>query len=220
MARVVLCVWLVTSTHILIAAIAGAMALLVPLLLRPGVTVAQGGRVFAFLAIAVVPILAGVLGLQEHMERAKTTEFCLSCHPMEKYGKSLSVDDIAFVPASHYQFGRVPRDTACFSCHTTYTMFGDYKAKLTGLHHVYVEYLGTIPAKISLYEKYNNRECLHCHSESRSFIESVTHKSEPGRMQAIRANQLSCLSSGCHDSIHAVDRLDKLTFWTAPEVKP
>jgi cytochrome c-type protein NapC len=211
---------IVTTTRILIVAIVGAIALLLPLLLRPRVTVAQGGRVFAFIAIALVPILAGFLGLEEHMERAKTTAFCLSCHPMENYGKSLHIDDISFIPASHFQFGRVPRETACFSCHTTYTMFGDYKAKWTGLHHVYVEYLGTIPKKIELYEKYNNRECLHCHSESRSFLESVTHKSEPGRMQSIRANQLSCLSSGCHDSVHAVGQLDKLSFWTLPEMRP
>lgn len=213
MVRDVLGMRVVTPTSILIAAIAGAIALLVPLVLRPNVTVAQGGRVFAFLAITVVPVLAGVLGLEEHMERSKTTAFCLSCHPMEKYGRSLHVDDISFIPASHFQFGRVPRETACFSCHTNYTMFGDYKAKLTGLHHVYVEYLGRVPDKLALYEPYNNRECLHCHSESRSFLEAVSHKSEPGRMQAIGANQLSCLSKGCHDTAHGIDQLDKVGFW-------
>jgi cytochrome c-type protein NapC len=202
-----------TATNVLIAALAGAIALLVPLIVRPNVTLALGGRIFAFLALAVVPILAGFLGLAEHMERSKTTEFCLSCHPMEKYGKSLHVDDIAFLPANHYQFGRVPRETACFSCHTNYTLFGDYKAKLSGMRHVYIQYLGKIPEHIQLRGKYNNRECLHCHEESRSFIEGVTHKSEPGRMQAIKDNQLSCLSSGCHDTTHAVDKLDQVKFW-------
>jgi len=208
-----------TPTKILIAAIIGAIALLVPLIVRPRVTEPMGGRIFAFLALAVLPILAGFMGLQEHMERSKTTEFCLSCHPMEKYGKSLHVDDIAFLPAAHYQFGRVPRDTACFSCHTHYTMFGDYKAKLTGLKHMYVQYLGKVPDKIELYKPYNNRECLHCHSDSRSFLEGVTHQSEPGRMQAIRDNTLSCMSSGCHDTTHGVDKLDSATFWPAEPSK-
>src|SRR5262245_12694626 len=121
-------------TTLIVATVLAAIALLVPVLVRPQVTRAPGGRVFAFVALAVVPVLAAVMGLEEHMERSKTTEFCLSCHPMEKYGKSLHVDDIAFLPATHYQFGRVPRETACFACHTNYTLFGDYKAKLNGLH--------------------------------------------------------------------------------------
>jgi cytochrome c-type protein NapC len=208
-----------SMTTILIGAVVAAIALLVPLLLRPGVTFALGGRVFAFMAVAVVPILAGFLGLGEHMERSKTTEFCLSCHPMEKYGRSLHVDDINFLPAAHYQFGRVPRETACFSCHTNYTMFGDYKAKLNGLHHVYVQYLGKVPDAIKLYDKYNNRECLHCHGEARGFLEAVTHKSEPGRLDAIYANRLSCLTKGCHDTTHAVDKLDTATFWPPEPVK-
>jgi nitrate/TMAO reductase-like tetraheme cytochrome c subunit len=203
-----------TPTSILVAAIAGAMMLAVPLVLRPRVTVARGGRVFAFLALAVAPLLAGALGLQEHMERSKTTEFCLSCHPMESYGRSLHVDDISFIPASHYQFGRVPRETACFSCHTHYTMFGDYRAKLDGLRHVYVQYLGKIPDKIHIHTPYNNRECLHCHAESRSFLEAVTHKPE---MQAIRDNTHSCLAKGCHDTIHAVDKLATASFWEGPK---
>jgi cytochrome c-type protein NapC len=202
-----------TSKLLLVATIACSIALLVPVLIRPRAIVVAGGRLFAFLVVAVLPVLSGFLGLGEHLERSKTTAFCLSCHPMEKYGKSLHVDDIAFLPAAHYQFGRVPRETACFACHTNYTMFGDLKAKLNGLHHVYVQYFGHVPEKIQLYRKYNNRECLHCHAESRSFLEAVTHRSEPGRMQAILANRASCLDHGCHDTTHAVDKLAAASFW-------
>jgi cytochrome c-type protein NapC len=208
-----------TFTTLVVAALLGAIGLLIPVLVRPRVTAAIGGRVFAFLALAVVPILAGLMGLEVHMERSKSTEFCLSCHPMEKYGKSLHIDDVGFLPATHYQFGRVPRETACFSCHTNYTLFGDYKAKLNGLNHVYVQYFGTIPERIKLYSPYNNRECLHCHNDSRSFLEGVTHRSEPGRMEAMRANQISCLTKGCHDNTHAVDQLKDKSFWPADATK-
>jgi cytochrome c-type protein NapC len=203
-------------TTLVIIAVTTAIVLLLPVLVRPRVTTAIGGRVFAFLALAVVPILAGFMGLEVHMERSKTTEFCLSCHPMEKYGKSLHIDEVGYLPATHYQFGRVPRETACFSCHTNYTLFGDYKAKLNGLSHVYIQYLGTIPQKIKLYEPYNNRECLHCHSQARSFLEGVTHK---GEMDAIRANQKSCLAKGCHENTHAVEKLAELPSWPAKEEK-
>jgi cytochrome c-type protein NapC len=206
-----------TTSRILIFALLGAMALLVPLLVRPRVTVARGGRVFAFLALAVVPAIAGMLGLDHHMEHSKTTAFCLSCHPMEQYGKSLHVDDVNFLAGAHYQFGRVPRETACYACHTTYTMFGDYAAKLDGLRHVWVQYFGTVPEKIHHRGRYRNRECLHCHAESRSFVEAVTHRSEPGRMDAIRGDSLSCLSSGCHDTVHGVDKLGAVSFWEEPK---
>ena len=47
----------------------------------------------------------------------------------------------------HYQNNRIPRDKACFTCHTDYTLFGDAKAKLRGLRHVYVNYLGRSPRR-------------------------------------------------------------------------
>jgi cytochrome c-type protein NapC len=68
--------------------------------------------------------------------------------------------------AAHFQNHRVPADEACYTCHTNYAMFGGMKAKIGGLRHIYVYYLGKPPqpADIKLYEPYNNRECLHCHA--------------------------------------------------------
>ncbi len=58
------------------------------------------------------------------MEHATSTKFCLSCHVMEDFGRSLYVDDPSYIPAMHFQNNRVPRDHACYTCHTDYTMFG------------------------------------------------------------------------------------------------
>jgi cytochrome c-type protein NapC len=183
-----------------------ALAALVAL--RPALTAARGGKVLAFLALLVLPLAMTALGLSSHMERSKSTEFCLSCHVMEPYGKSLRVDDATFVPASHYQNNRVPRDKACFTCHTDYTLFGDAKAKLRGLRHVYVYYLAGAPEKIALYEPYNNRECLHCHAGARSFEESELHVEI---RDELRTNQTSCLE--CHDVVHEVDQLAGKPLW-------
>ena len=199
---------------LLIYVLIAALVLLVPLVVRPSVTLRRAGRLFALLAIVVVPVAAGFMGLSTHMERAKSVEFCLSCHVMEPYGKSLHVDDVDHVPASHYQYNRVPHDTACYTCHTDYTLFGDYKSKLRGLHHLWVQYLGTVPAKPHLYVPYKNRECLHCHEGGRSFLEAVTHK---GRFDAIRSETISCVSSGCHGTIHDVDNIAKLPSWPLVE---
>jgi nitrate reductase cytochrome c-type subunit len=201
-------------------AVAGLVALgavsAVVLAVRPSVARARLGRAFAFAALFILPLFALALGVADHVERSKTTEFCLSCHAMEPYGKSLLVDDRSLIPAVHYQNHLVPADKACFTCHTDYTMYGDVYAKLRGLRHVYVNYIAGVPKKIALYTPYNNRECLHCHLGSRSFEEGATHTLEEGTMAKIKSNRLSCLSSGCHESTHDVAALPKATFWKKP----
>lgn len=194
--------------EVLVAVVLAAIALIALVVLRPSLTAARGGKILAFLAFLVLPVLATAMGLSAHIEHSKTTEFCLSCHVMEPYGRSLHVDDETWLPAQHFQNNRIARDHACFTCHTDYTLFGDAKAKLRGLRHVYVYYIGGVPEKIQLYEPYNNRECLHCHAGARSFEESDLHK----EMRAdLGSNTTSCLE--CHDAAHNVDELKGKPVW-------
>ena len=139
----------------------------------------------------------------------------MSCHVMTDYGKSLRINDSSFVPASHFQNHRIPVDEACFTCHTDYTMYGDITAKLRGLRHVYVYYLGNVPKpeEIKLYRPYNNRECLHCHEGARTFEEGALHSADPSIMAAIKSNETSCMTSGCHEHVHEVAKLPEMKFW-------
>ncbi len=173
------------------------------------------GRVLAFLVLFILPVMASWGGFSAQMSRAESTRFCLSCHVMQDYGRSLMVDDPSFIPAVHYQNHLVPTGHACYTCHTTYTLFGPMDAKLEGLHHMYVEYLGTVPkpASIRLYHPYNNRECLHCHEGMRAFMTEPNHNKTPGLMAAILSDQKSCLSSGCHDTVHDIKDLGYASFW-------
>ena len=78
----------------LIALAAGAfLALLVLLVAKPSITRDTGGKILAFLALFVAPGVAMIGGSWEHLELSTSTKFCLSCHVMEKHGKSLLVDD-------------------------------------------------------------------------------------------------------------------------------
>lgn len=185
------------------------------IIVRPDVTATRGGKILAFLGLFILPLFGGFLGVDNHIERSKQTSFCLSCHVMEDYGKSLRVDDSSYIPAVHYQNNRVPRDEACYTCHTDYTLYsGAIKAKLHGLKHLYVQYLGTPPHTIKLYTPYNNRECLHCHLGARSFEQGAVHNADPQTMADIKSNKLSCVSSGCHDMVHNVANLNKVKFWS------
>jgi cytochrome c-type protein NapC len=123
------------------------------------------------------------------------------------------VDDPSYLAAAHFQNHRVPADQACYTCHTNYAMFGGVRAKMHGLRHVYVQYLGKLPQQIHLYEPYNNRECLHCHLGARSFEEGAMHNADPDLLPAVKANKMSCLSSGCHDVVHNVGQLNNVKFW-------
>jgi cytochrome c-type protein NapC len=189
-----------------------SIALVILLLVRPSLTVKREGKILAFIALFFLPLLCSAVGFSTHMERTKTTSFCLSCHIMEPYGQSLYLDDAHFIPAAHFQNHRVPADEACYTCHTDYALYGGIQAKWRGLHHVYVEYLGKqpAPADIHLYTPFNNRECLHCHLGARSFEESPTHSALHDQ---IVSNQLSCVSSGCHDTIHNIANLNNAKFW-------
>jgi len=46
---------------------------------------------------------------------------------------------------------------------------------------------------------------------ARSFEEGATHSA---MMEEIKNNQMSCVSSGCHDTIHNVAQLDHLKYWS------
>lgn len=189
------------------------IVLLILILVRPSLTATVGGKIVAFIAFCVLPVLCGAWGLSEHFTRSEQTSFCLSCHIMAPYGRSLYVDDVNHIPAAHFQNHRIPADQACYTCHTDYAMYGPLRVKLNGLRHVYVAYLGTPMNPIHLYRPFQNSTCLHCHSGARSF-EDDAHMA---MIDQLKSNQLSCISSGCHDTVHDVTNLDKFKTWSPKE---
>jgi cytochrome c-type protein NapC len=199
------------ATQAVVTLVLLTVALIGLLTFRPSLTAAQGGKILAFIAFFILPVVATVLGASIHLDHSKSTSFCLSCHVMEAYGKSLRIDEPGYIPASHFQNNRIPRDQACFTCHTDYTMFGDIHAKIRGLKHLYVYYFKEVSPKLALYEPYKNRECLHCHANARSFEEKPPHNVMKAQLTS---NQMSCLS--CHNKIHNIAQLDKAKMWKGP----
>ncbi len=198
----------------ILSVIVVAVALILLIVLRPSLTEGRIGKGLAFIAFFLLPIIAVAIGTSSHFENSKSTKFCLSCHVMEPYGTSLYIDDSSFLPANHFQNNRVPKETACFTCHTQYTMFGDAQSKLRGLRHVYFNYIGGIPEKIELYTPYDNRECLHCHGSARSFEEQKIHISI---MADVKSNQVRCID--CHNLIHNIDELSRQKLWQSKAIK-
>jgi cytochrome c-type protein NapC len=196
--------------YVLLLISAAMIALIV---LRPSITASREGKMLAFVAFLILPVLCMAGGASEHLDRSKRTQFCLSCHVMESHGKSLYVDDPSYLAAAHFQNHLVPVDEACYTCHTDYALYGGVRAKLRGLKHIYIQYLGTPPKpeNIKLYSPYNNRECLHCHQGARSFQGNEIHVA---MLDSLLSNETSCMTSGCHDTVHNVGNLNTVKFWS------
>jgi hypothetical protein len=52
----------------------------------------------------------------------------------------------------------------------------------------------------------------HCHLGARSFEQGAVHNADPDTLPAVKANKVSCISSGCHDVVHNLRQLDKVKF--------
>ena len=205
---------MVSPQALLMILIGISIAFILLLVIRPSLIARREGKVLGLLAFIVLPVVAASIGASEHLENSKQTQFCLSCHIMEPWGKSLYVDDPSHIPAAHFQNHRIAPDEACYTCHSDYAMYGAIHTKLEGMHHVYVEYLGHPMNPIHLYHPYENAQCLHCHLGARSFEADPLHIAVMGDL---KSEKLSCISSGCHDTIHNVSTLGQAKFWEPVE---
>jgi nitrate/TMAO reductase-like tetraheme cytochrome c subunit len=199
------------STGILVALIVLAIVLAAVFLARPSITAGATGKILAFVTLCVLPVLCIGGGMSTHMQRSEQTRFCISCHAMVPFGQSLYVDDPNHIPAAHFQNHRVPADAACYACHADYTIYGPLKDKMQGLKRIYMQYVSTPPNPITIPGGYNNHQCLRCHAGARSFEENPVHMAI---MDSLKSNQMSCVSSGCHDTVHNVADLGHAKFWS------
>ncbi len=197
---------------ILIFQIALSIVLACVFLIRPSLTHAASWKILAFIGLCVLPALCIVGGMNTHIQRSEQTQFCISCHVMVPYGRSLYVDEPSHLPAQHFQNHRVPADMACYSCHADYSIYGPLKDKMQGLKRIYMQYVSTPPdpAAITIPGGFKNDQCLHCHAGARDFEEDAIHSA---MMDSIKSGQTSCLTSGCHDTAHDIANLNKLKFW-------
>lgn len=189
-------------------AIASTLALL---LLHRRLVVRRTGKIALALGALTLPALALVTGAGHAYTVSSSTEFCMQCHEMRDYGKSLFIDDRGSMPAVHYQKRLIDREKTCFECHTDYAMFGDVKAKMNGLRHVWVHFLGDVPATFELYAPYPNSNCLHCHEDSRAYLEAGGHRD---KFAALAAGELSCLT--CHGG-HDLGQARQGPYWEVGE---
>lgn len=197
-------------TYIVVALAAGLAIVALVYLGAGALTETRWGRTALMVGLLALPLLLSAGSISYGLHESSRTSFCLSCHEMQKYGKSLFADNRAALSAVHYQNRFVDRDRTCYTCHADYAMFGDVKAKLNGLRHVWVHYFGTIPRTMALYEPYPSANCLHCHDDARRFLEAAPHQAV---LNALYAGKVSCLA--CHTVAHDLTMVKADTLWQA-----
>jgi len=207
------------TTFLQILFFAAAVGFAVYLYVRmPQLAGALGGRLLVLMALLALPLGLLQLGVTETLSQSTSREFCVSCHEMQVYETSLHLDHPDFMPAVHFQNNLVPQETACYTCHTDYTLFGDINAKLDGLKHVLVHYFGAVPepGEIKLYRPYPNDNCLQCHRETRRFEEQSAHRTDDVTLAQLYDNSRSCLSNGCHQLAHEIKDIGREALWGEP----
>ena len=162
----------------------------------------RGRKFITFFVVGLFPFFGVTVVTDLDLERVKKVSFCEKCHTMKPYVDAVKGTDLEPLSALHYQNNWVRQDSACYECHTSYTMFGPVKAKLKGLLHMYAYYVKGGNAKPALYEKYDSRECLRCHGPSRRYLKMRKHTKDATLIQDLQTGKRTCIEQECHPVIH------------------
>ncbi|MDO8493918.1 MAG: NapC/NirT family cytochrome c [Deltaproteobacteria bacterium] len=128
-----------------------------------------------------------------NLSRAKSVDFCMSCHQMSQHIDDVMNEKSTSLAAMHQKRHWINKNP-CYTCHTDYSMFGPIEAKAKGLVHLYVSaFTDKKEEEIKLYQPYPDTNCLQCHQTSR--FEKVEEHGD-------RLPEERCID--CHDNIHKV----------------
>ena len=147
------------------------------------------------LAMVVIPIALIATTISVSFERAKSVQFCGSCHVMSPYVNDLRDSASENLAAKHFQH-RFINQNQCYTCHTNYDFLGPVDSKWRGLKHM-AAYYGGSKKPVALYKPFPNANCLSCHQETKKYKESSTHGPI---FEQIANDEINCAS--CHGPVH------------------
>jgi cytochrome c nitrite reductase small subunit len=144
------------------------------------------------LGAGILPVITSSAGGVLVVERSQRVGLCNSCHlAMTPYVNDMKNPKSQSLAALHYN-NRYIADDQCYSCHTSYGMFGTVQAKAQGIFDVYKYYTHSFTMPLKMRHAYPNNDCLKCHAGSAKFLAS--HKRD---REAMFADEVSCMQ--CHE---------------------
>lgn len=161
----------------------------------------QGAVTRGLLLISIVPLPLFCLstGMLLVLTRAERVEFCGSCHhALQPYVDEMMDPQSASLAAVHYRYQYIASNQ-CYACHTSYGLFGTFKAKAHGVRQVLRYYANAYEVPLKMWQPYSNRDCLKCHYKSEKWLGAEEHL-DPATRQAIFDDTRSCME--CHAGGH------------------
>jgi nitrate/TMAO reductase-like tetraheme cytochrome c subunit len=145
--------------------------------------------------VAVLPGVSILFGSLLVLQRAERVAFCASCHvAMKPYVDDMEDPASQSLAAVHFRNRYIPKDQ-CYSCHTSFGMFGDVQAKWAGMIDVHKYYTRSFRFPLKMREPYPNTDCLKCHGESQKWSPAHTESKDD-----LFRGKVSCLE--CHAQAH------------------
>jgi nitrate/TMAO reductase-like tetraheme cytochrome c subunit len=193
------------ATRFLIAILVFGVSLLAFSLLRyRGRTDGPAAWAALILGVLIVPPISTMFGIMLAFERAERVEFCGSCHgAMKAYVDDMRDPASDSLAALHYKNSYIPRNQ-CYTCHTSFGIFGTVEAKIAGMVDVHKYYTHSFREPLTMREPYRNDDCLKCHGGSVKW--SANHADSKA---AILAREMRCLD--CHGQTHPPHKIRRTT---------
>ena len=163
-------------------------------------------KIWLLLGLGVLPIGSAASGNIVGYEATKQRSFCAGCHVMALQVAD-SDDPHSGSLSSRHSRSALFGSENCYACHEDYGMFGTVLTKVDGMKHFwlyYTQYRGVSAEqakdRIHLYKPYANENCMQCHSTTDTLWLAVPDHT--AALAAVRTNQVSCASAGCHGFAH------------------
>jgi len=180
------------TRFLVVLILSGAALVLYSLVRYRGKTPGWTSWGFLVVGAGIIPVITSSAGGVLVVKRSERVGLCNSCHlAMTPYVKDMKNPNSQSLAALHYR-NRYIEDDQCYSCHTSYGMFGTVAAKSEGIYDVYRYYTHTFSLPLKMRQPYPNNDCLKCHAGSAKFLAS--HKKD---REAMFADEVSCMQ--CHD---------------------
>ncbi len=150
--------------------------------------------------VLIVPSLSTMFGTLLVFQRAEQVEFCGSCHKaMQTYVDDMRNPNSESLAAVHFRNRYIPRNQ-CYTCHTSFGMFGTFQAKLAGVVDVQRYYMGRFHPPLKMREAYRNDDCLKCHSGAVKWSRNHSELKD-----SILAGRMRCIE--CHGKSHPAHKV-------------
>ncbi|MFQ5580405.1 MAG: hypothetical protein ACE5FZ_07320 [Nitrospiria bacterium] len=142
-------------------------------------------------AFLVVPLAVVGLGNYHVFEGSQKVSSCTRCHVMTPIANDMMDPQSTTLAARHYKNGWIS-NKQCFTCHKDYGLNGTIKAKMDGFRHLVKYTLRTYKEPVRFVGRFNNQNCLYCHSGTPNFEAIKSHQTLRNRLEANRTNCTHC----------------------------